>query len=172
MALQAVPAIDVVNEAPKSKRRRVNGCSMTDAQLAVFVSKMLYDNLRGLTPQEIDGNADLHGRTLRTVLMERKRMSLQSPMDYPIGKTFYKECRQTFSSAESPRKRVMLAAQALNESINVELLEKRMKYQATGQRAAVIGYVQMCERLGAHEFLCVCATWLGSFGRQLALRTA
>lgn len=154
--MHVVAAIDLVNDAPKGKRRKTRGVTMTDQEVAASVSKKIYDNLRDLVPQEIDGNTDVAGKTLRECLTERLRLHIEDPAVYPVGKTSYAQCRDTFRSAESPQKRVLVAAQALKEDIHVDLVDKMVKYRTTGARHGVIGYVQMCDRLGAQEFLGVC----------------
>lgn len=77
-------------ESTKSKRRDSFAC---EAEVNTVVSKMIYDNLRDLSAEEIDCVTNEEGLTCRGMCRKMQLLSMQEPQAYPIG---YNQMRAMF----------------------------------------------------------------------------
>ena len=145
-------SIDTAWEAAVAPKK-VKSASLSDSEVKASVNKMIYDNLRDMTTQELDSNLDSRGMTCRQTLHERKLQNMEDPVMYKIGKNFYTDCRRTYRSKDNPKAKIEEVAATVDTAINPRLLQSMSNYVKTGQRAAVLGYMSLCEALTDSEIL-------------------
>jgi hypothetical protein len=144
-----VKAIDATYENANKKPKKDGG--MSESEFNASVEKAIFDNLRTLSAQELDGNRDGEGHTCRDRLVQRKRKHHESPKGNPLGKVFYAYLRTTFQNAESPKRKLEDAAALLDTPINPLFLDAMMAFKKNGNRSGVLSYVSLAEALTESE---------------------
>lgn len=108
------------------------------------VQKSIYDSLKGMLPQEIDGNRDEEGRTLREVVAARKRLNRTDPVKWPCGQKFYQEVRVKFQNKGRPQD--LLVTDDTDGDIAPCLLQGMLTYKKSGNRAPFAGCLTLLEK--------------------------
>ena len=95
-------SLDVAWEEAHKSKKATKTRQLVRKSTEAQVQKAITDSLKGMRPEEIDGNRDEHGKTLRDVVTERKRLNREDPHKFPCGLKFYQEVRNKFQTKDRP----------------------------------------------------------------------
>ena len=139
-------------EAGAGGRRRKDISQMSAGAVDANINKINYDTLK-LSSHELDGIRDAEGFTARMRLAERLEQHAENPDEYPMGKKYYNTIRMTFRSEDSPLKKLMNVGKTLQDTINPDMIKAMREYKCTGNRDAMLNYLDLCPSLNRSEFV-------------------
>ncbi|CAK0862384.1 unnamed protein product [Prorocentrum cordatum] len=137
------------------KKRRASA-PVLEKPLDASIKRKLYDNFKDMSDQELYGNVDSEGWTLRERLEERVAKHQENPKAFSLGAPFYKSLRATFRSSSSSQKK--LASVEVGESVNVDprLMQAAIKFKKTGNKAVFNAVLQHLNAVNVQEVVGIC----------------
>ena len=115
-------------------------------ELEALVDKKIYDNLRDMTDEQIDGLVDCEQRTLRQHLRARCKAWLadKKNRNNSMGAKFYKELRCNFKNADAVSSRLS-EVQCTDPAAKVQpaLMAAAIQLQKTGNKHAFLSAVKL-----------------------------
>jgi len=133
------------NKKPEKRRQLTRKSSEAEVQ------KAIYDSLKGMRPEEIDGNRDENGMTARDVVTQRKKLHREDPETYPCGARFYNEVRAKFQTKDRPIDR--LVSNESDGPISAQVLQAMVAYKKNGNRAPLAGCLTVLEDVSRAELV-------------------
>lgn len=152
-------SLDVAWEEAHKSKKATKTRQLVRKSTEAQVQKAITDSLKGMRPEEIDGNRDEHGKTLRDVVTERKRLNREDPHKFPCGLKFYQEVRNKFQTKDRPIDH--LVSDDTDGAISSSMLQAMVIYKKSGNRAPLAGCMALLEEVSRAEVVGILRWALG-----------
>ena len=118
-----------------------------DTDIDIMVEKKLYDNLRDMTDEQVDGIVDGDGRTMRQTLKLRCQAWQDNKKLNPLGAKFYKELRATFKSRLAISSQLTEVVEDSGGEVQPVLMEAAVRLQKSNNKHAFLSAVKLLKKV-------------------------